>query len=70
MQVEVFRTSVATKHQARALMEELTQNLPSCTISFDLEDCDKVLRIEAMEIEPPVVMKILKSRGFECEVLS
>jgi hypothetical protein len=37
--------------------------------SFDLEDCDKVLRIEATELNPASVEQLLFSAGFNCREL-
>ena len=70
MQVEVFKTSVDDRQQATSLAEELRQNLPTSKVNFDLEDCDKILRIEAISIQPSFIIEILKRRGFYCEVLN
>jgi tRNA G26 N,N-dimethylase Trm1 len=70
MQVEVFKTSVDNKQQAKSLIEEMSQDFPGIKVNFDLEDCAKILRIEATNIQPPVIVEILKRKGFECEVLN
>jgi hypothetical protein len=43
----VFKTSLKNRKQAKNLMNELKVNLKITRCNFDLEDCDKILRIEA-----------------------
>lgn len=69
MKVEVFKTSVISKQQATSLIEELKKYSNVTKITFDLEDCDKILRIEAAHIQPNAVIYIVKKMGFECERL-
>jgi len=38
--------------------------------NFDLEDCDKILRVETEKVTPETVITLLKSQGFECSELS
>lgn len=37
--------------------------------SFDLEDCDRVLRVEANMISPEEIFDVFQNAGFECEEL-
>ena len=45
--VEVFRTNIADLKDADRLKKELSVLYPSSKVNFDLEDCDRILRIEA-----------------------
>ncbi|MBL7817877.1 MAG: hypothetical protein JNL70_22905 [Saprospiraceae bacterium] len=45
--VEVFKTNVQTQEQADGIIEHLLVLFPNSKIGFDLEDCDKVLRVES-----------------------
>jgi hypothetical protein len=47
----------------------LLEHLPHSRINFDLEDCDKILRIEAENIVPERIIEILNANGCYCEVL-
>ena len=67
--IEVFKTDVENKVVAQELSIELSSRLSASSVSFDLEDCDKVLRIESSCMDPWVVIHTLKRRGFNCEVL-
>ena len=45
--VEIFKTSVNNQQLANQIVSNLNQLYPDYHINFDLEDCDKVLRIES-----------------------
>ncbi|MBW7915002.1 MAG: hypothetical protein H3C54_15155 [Taibaiella sp.] len=67
--VEVFKTNVTNPQQADELICLLRTILPGSRINFDLEDCDKVLRIDYESVDPAHVTGILAGRGFECCVM-
>jgi hypothetical protein len=69
--IEIFKTNVETEREARLLKSFLSELFPTAKITFDLEDCDRILRIE-MGDEPAELLKaaeILAKNGFFCEVL-
>jgi len=37
--------------------------------NFDLDDCDKVLRVEATGLNPGLVEQLLLAAGFDCREL-
>ncbi|WP_194766485.1 hypothetical protein [Tamlana sp. I1] len=43
--VEIFKTNVTHNQLANKIVADLKQLYPEYRINFDLEDCDKVLRI-------------------------
>jgi len=45
--VEIFKTNVNNRQLANIIIADLNQLYPEYHINFDLEDCDKVLRIES-----------------------
>lgn len=67
--VEIFKTNVQEKSEAKLLVGLLLGHLPENKINFDLDDCDKILRVEGENIEPVKVMMLVRSNGFDCEVL-
>jgi hypothetical protein len=67
--IEVFKTNVPDKLIAQSISEELLILLPNSKVNFDLEDCDRILRVESEKIIPTEVTEILSSKGFLCEVL-
>ena len=68
--VEVFKTNVEQKEMAEQLVSTLRIHFPFSKINFDLEDCDKILRIEGNQICIQTIIELMKGRGFECEVLN
>lgn len=69
MMVEVFKTDVQEMSQANHMIALLYQQFPGTKINFDLEDCDKVLRIEGHNILPRQVMQLIEENGFTCGFL-
>jgi hypothetical protein len=67
--VEAFKTNVQKKAQSKMLLSILSEAFPSFKINIDLSDCDKVLRVEADNMEALRIMMLLKEYGFKCEVL-
>jgi hypothetical protein len=68
--VEVFRTNVLHRERAEQLVSILCGQFAFSRISFDLEDCDKILRVEGKQICAETIIEILSKHGLECEVLS
>lgn len=67
--VEVFKTNIQDEDSANKIVIELLEALSGFRINFDLEDCDKVLRVESEKIVPEAIIGILNRKGFLCEVL-
>ena len=67
--VEVFKTNVQEVEQSIMIVGKLLEHFPNSAINFDLEDCDKILRIHAAVIPNPKIIALLNSYGFHCEVL-
>ena len=67
--VEVFSTNVAGNDQVNMLVQELLVHFPSSKINFDLEDCDKILRVEGEPVWPEKIIAVLKSNGYRCSIL-
>ena len=68
--VEVFKTNVQQSELAKQLALALLERFPFSKINFDLEDCDKILRIEGSQVCVETIITLLSSHGFKCEVLS
>ena len=67
--IEVFTTNVNTHAEAQVVLYTLHQNIHAININFDLEDCDKILRLEAESINNNLVINTVNKLGFKCEVL-
>lgn len=67
--IEVFKTSVREYSRAQELTLLLQQRFPGSKVSFDLEDCDNILRVEREHIPAEQVRDVLQTYGCTCEVL-
>lgn len=67
--VEVFKTNVQEHELAKQLTAELLSHFPQCKINFDLQDCDRILRVEGKDILPGKVMQVININGYLCQVL-
>ncbi len=69
MMVEVFKTNIDRKQTAAKVKMELLLLFPDCKINFDLDDCDRILRIESAVDMGKRIEETLKLKGFYCEEL-
>ena len=67
--VEVFKTNVKQVKKANMLIQKLVEHFPALKINFDLKDCDKILRVEGINISTEDIVEILASNNFQCVVL-
>ena len=69
--IEVYRTTVTSRLAAEGLLGQLRRIFPGWCISFDLEDCDRVLRVETTGEPIPVdfIAGLLQHSGYGCEPL-
>jgi hypothetical protein len=72
MTIEVFKTNVQEACHAKLLADEIHNALIPCRVNFDLQDCDRILRIETLltNFDGQMVIEILHNYGFHAEVLS
>ncbi|MDX6191764.1 MULTISPECIES: hypothetical protein [Flavobacterium] len=48
----------------------LKRIFPNASFIFDLEDCDKILRVDYIEtVQIPVIKNEIINLGFACEIL-
>jgi len=67
--IEVFKTNVQEVEQSNMIVEKLLEHFPNSLINFDLEDCDKILRIHAAAISNHKIIDLMNSFGYQCEEL-
>lgn len=67
--VNVYKTNVRNHKQATFVVQVLNERLPGRVINFDLEDCDKILRVEGRENDSPSVIALVNQIGFHCDEL-
>lgn len=69
--VEVFKTNVRTGEEAQMLIAVIEATFPDYRANFDLDDCDRILRVKAENapIQCPRLIRLIKRFGFDAEVL-
>ena len=67
--IEVFTINVQEAAEANRLVALLTRHFPGNKINFDLDDCDKILRVEGKNFTPTGIILLLKETGYACTVL-
>lgn len=69
--VEVFKTNIQNWEQARAVLARIHKHFSGYRVNFDLEDRDKILRVESYSdlVNAEPIIDIVNSFGFEAEVL-
>jgi hypothetical protein len=71
MMIEVFKTDVKDADHANLLIDQIHQNFDHYKANFDLDDCDKILRVKCAsgEIQSSLLIALLNEFGFEAETL-
>jgi hypothetical protein len=70
MEVEFFKTDVADPERAKWLVGQIERNFASCKVNFDLDDCDRILRVVFEgKIQSDLLIDLLKDIGCKAEVL-
>jgi hypothetical protein len=67
--IEIFKTNIKEASDTNVIIQKLLEHLQLSKIDFDLEDCDKILRIESKFIDIPKVIQLLNENEFQCEIL-
>jgi hypothetical protein len=68
--IEVFKTNVQTQERAQIVLSMLAGTFPSFKINFDLDDTDKILKVQGENIRAELITGLLKEKGYQCEVLA
>lgn len=70
MVIEVFKTNVLLEEDAALIVKAWKTEFPHSVINFDLDDCDRILRVQAHQQVIPYVPELVKQYGFACEPLA
>lgn len=68
--IEVYKTNVDEISSARMILDEIRKSHPNSEPSFDLEDCDNVLRIkDSSGVDRSIIEDIIQNHGFYLDSL-
>lgn len=69
--VEVFSTNITTEITAKRISQRINEHYPDYQVHFDLEDCDRILRVECVgqKIDVGGVIALVSENDFFAGVL-
>jgi len=69
--IEVFKTDITDSLQAKVLGDHIHDLFKEYTVNFDLDDCDRIMRIVSTSpvVQVDILIDILKGFGYHAEVL-
>jgi len=69
-QILIFKTNV----HAQEHVQKVAKLLKSINLikqwTFDLDDCDKILRVVSLNLQPETIENLLRTEGIYCENLA
>jgi len=66
-EIFIFKTGVHTETHVRQVAALFGSVKAIKQWSFDLEDCDRILRIVALDLQPEAIEQLLAGAGVACE---
>ena len=67
--VEVFKTNVRSIRKAKFIIQKLATEFPAHKINFDLNDCDKILRVQGKNVLQREIINVVTALNYRCEIL-
>lgn len=64
--VEIFKTNVQEESDRDYIITVIQNQFPDYKINFDLEDCDKILRVEGFDLQYDNVVDYVNRLGYTC----
>jgi hypothetical protein len=69
--VEIFTTNVTGHSEAEMILNKINAVFPGYVANFDLQDCERVLRVDSSGAEmcPDTLIGLIAKLGFKAEVM-
>ncbi|SHL32026.1 hypothetical protein [Flavobacterium chilense] len=67
MHIESYKTDIKTKEEASFIVVLLQFVISDCIMNFDLEDHNRILRIETNREIKEMVYGVFNKQGFYCQ---
>ena len=69
--IEVFATNITSEGKAKRILTQIEEIFPAYIANFDLEDCDKILRIETLEaiIDTKSIIRLVNEMNGQATLL-
>ena len=66
MIVEIFKTNVEKETDTNYIIAVIKRQFPAYKVNFDLEDCDKILRVEGVDLQWRNIIDYVNCLGYMC----
>ena len=66
MIVEIFKTNVEKETETNYIIAVIKRQFPMYKVNFDLEDCDKILRVEGVDLQWKNIIDYVNCLGYSC----
>lgn len=66
--IEVYSTNIYCTRQAEQLEASIISEFPHVKVSYDLQDCDKILKVSG-DFDPSAIVEIAKHAGLFAQLL-
>lgn len=63
---EIFKTDIDSSAKADHVIQVLNQLYPGIEINFDLEDCDRILRVKYFDVLGDSISETLNQMNYQC----
>jgi hypothetical protein len=67
--IEVYKTNIESKEDARDLVALIQSSFMEVKVNFDLDDCDRILRVEACIEVIGKIPDFMRENGYVCFTL-
>jgi len=67
--IAIYKTDVDNENSANYIIAIIFNQFPGLKVNFDLDDCDKILRVEGPSVCDNAITALLKPLGINVEVL-
>lgn len=64
--IEVFKTDVDDIDSARRLIDRIHETFDYCEANFDLDDCDRILRVKGIKSDEEIFIIISLAKDLGC----
>lgn len=67
--IEVFKTNVENHDTASTICSNICRRPGISSATFDLDDCDRILRVEGADLDTNQIKSLIENMGYECDPL-
>jgi hypothetical protein len=69
--IEVFKTNISEKHLAERILDEIHKANTAYEANFDLQDCDRILRVKALfgKVNADPIINLISELGYKASIL-